>query len=517
MANKNLFKSVVEKLIAQTDGQNNEGAPAYKLTPEQALAQYAMTGCLNSTFYASAEEQLEAVLGLAGQVSPEFIAQVAVYSRKKGYMKDLPALLCAILSVLDPKLLQKIFPRVIDNGKMVRNFVQIMRSGVVGRKSLGSLPKKLVLEWLESRSAESLFHDSVGNTPSLADVVKMVHPKPGDPSREAFYGYLISKEHKAELLPTIVKDYEAYKAKTISRVPEVPFQMLTSLELGPKEWKEIARNAAWQMTRMNLNTFLRHGVFEDRNLVVQIAKRLADPEKIKNAKAFPYQLLVAYRMAGEEIPARIREALQDAMEVAIDNVPSFDGDVVVCPDVSGSMSSAVTGYRKGSTSKVRCIDVAALVAASVKRKNSSALILPFEEKVVDLRLNSRDSVMTNAERLASIGGGGTNCSAPLALLNQKKINADLVILVSDNESWVDTRHGRGTATMEEWEKFKVSNPKAKLVCIDIQPYSTTQAYERGDIMNVAGFSDQVFEVVREFSNGTLNSDHFVGLIKNVGI
>src|SRR5260370_6728799 len=107
------------------------------------------------------------------------------------------------------------------------------------------------------------------------------------------------------------------------------------------------------------------------------------------------------------------------------------------------MSSAVTGRRAGSTTSVRCIDVASLVAASVLRKNQSATVLPFEQAVVPVDLNSRDSVMTNAGRLASIGGGGTNCSAPVRLLNQQKAKADLVLFVSDNESWVDqgTRPG----------------------------------------------------------------------------
>jgi 60 kDa SS-A/Ro ribonucleoprotein len=37
------------------------------------------------------------------------------------------------------------------------------------------------------------------------------------------------------------------------------------------------------------------------------------------------------------------------MEIAIANVPTVEGRVFVCPDVSGSMSSPATGYRKGST------------------------------------------------------------------------------------------------------------------------------------------------------------------------
>ena len=35
----------------------------------------------------------------------------------------------------------------------------------------------------------------------------------------------------------------------------------------------------------------------------------------------------------------------------------------------------------------------------------------------------------------------------------------------------------------------------KLVCIDVQPYTTTQAPERSDVLNVGGFSDAVFHVV----------------------
>ena len=39
---------------------------------------------------------------------------------------------------------------------------------------------------------------------------------------------------------------------------------------------------------------------------------------------------------------------------------------------------------------------------------------------------------------------------------------------------------------------------AKLVCIAVQPYTTTQAQDRSDILNVGGFSDAVFSVVAAF-------------------
>ena len=101
----------------------------------------------------------------------------------------------------DPALLQQVFPRVIDNAKMLRNFVQIMRSGAVGRKSLGTAPKRLVREWLDARDPESLFKASVGQDPSLADIVKMVHPRPKDAVHAALFGYFIDRTKQFDELP----------------------------------------------------------------------------------------------------------------------------------------------------------------------------------------------------------------------------------------------------------------------------------------------------------------------------
>ncbi len=519
MANKTLFKSLIGKLIPATDAINEERAPAYALSPKHQLAQYAATGCLNTTFYAGADEHLAKVLELCADLDADFIAKTAVFCRERGFMKDIPALLCAVLSVKDRELLNVVFLRVIDNAKMLRNFVQIMRSGAVGRKSLGSAPKRLVREWLDARDPAMLFKANVGQDPSLTDIVKMVHPKPKDAAREALFGYFIGRDFAFDALPEVARNFEAFKKKESAEVPDVPFQMLTALELGTAEWTAIARRAPWQMTRMNLNTFARHGVFGQPGMTELIADRLRDPKAIAKARVFPYQLMVAYTMANAnaDIPKEVCDALQDAMEIAITNVPAIEGRVVVCPDVSGSMSSPVTGYRKGATTAVRCIDVAALVAAAVLRKNPRVEVLPFECDVVKVNLNSRDSVMTNAAKLASVGGGGTNCSAPLALLNRRKAKADLVIFISDYESWVDAGGGRGTATMREWNAFKQRNPNARLACIDVQPYRTVQAVEREDILNVGGFSDQVFRVISQFARGELNADHWIGVIESVAL
>jgi 60 kDa SS-A/Ro ribonucleoprotein len=85
MANKSLFASMIGALLPRTDAQNFEQAPAYGYTPRHKLAQLAVTGTLNATFYASAREQLEDVLAVAREVEPAFLAKAAIYGRERGY------------------------------------------------------------------------------------------------------------------------------------------------------------------------------------------------------------------------------------------------------------------------------------------------------------------------------------------------------------------------------------------------------------------------------------------------
>lgn len=512
MANFKLFNTR-EATLPACDTLNAAQAPAYAYTAKHKLAQLAVTGCLNQTFYASAESQLEDVLKQVAELDSGYVAKAALYARQKGHMKDMPALMLAALTAQRSALVPQVFEQVVDSGKMLRNFVQILRSGVTGRKSLGSQPKRLVQNWLNNASERQLLQASIGNQPSLADVVKMVHPKPSEAWREAFFAWLMGKPVDVQALPELTRSLLAFRSGASQEVPRVPFQLLSNETLSKEQWAEQARNMGWQALRMNLNTLARHGAFLVPGCAEFVASRLADAEAVAKARVYPYQLLAAYQMTGNDVPQVVREALQEALELSLANVPMLQGSVVVCPDVSGSMHSPVTGYRQGATSSVRCIDVAALLAAAVLRKQPAAKVMPFEVQVVNIQLNPRDSVMSNAQKLAAIGGGGTNCSAPLAKLADTKAKVDTLILVSDNESWIDVRRHGASTTMRQWERIKQINPQARLVCIDMQPGATTQAPDREDILNVGGFSDAVFNVIQQFTEGTYGAQHWVNAIE----
>ncbi|MCC9600975.1 TROVE domain-containing protein [Stieleria sp. JC731] len=541
MANKSLFSSITS-VLPRALAVNEAGGPAYKFPAKHALAQLAATGTFGNVFYATASDQLDQLRKLIDEVDDnEFLAKLAVYSRERAYMKDMPAALLVTLSTRDTALMHKVFDRVADNGRVLRTVFQMTRSGQFGRKGLSSSLQRAFQRWLNEASTGKLLSSSIGNDPSLRDVLRMARPTPKDDARRALFGWLTDKEvdkwapaTEADL-PAEVQSLKAFRAAETEEAQaliagdlQVRWDLLADAAKGPIVWKAIARQMGPQALRMNLNTLLRHDVFKNGNkpdnaMIDYVAGRIADPEAIRRSRQFPYQFLAAYLNAADEVPHKIKSALHDAAEIACGNIPQLPAPVIIGLDTSGSMGCSVTGWQgRGRASKMRCVDVAALFAAAILRRNPDSVVIPFDTQAYDLygkgaKIDPSDSILSLSARLSKYGGGGTDVSLPLVEANKRYAKRTFagIVLVSDNESWINSGrvygYGRGgsTGVMTEWEKFKKTQAAAgiadpKLVCIDIAPYGNTQAPDRQDILNIGGFSDAVFNVVSNFLESDTN-------------
>lgn len=340
------------------------------MSKEERFAQYAATGTFHGTYEAGDRPSLDFAHALAGEVSPELVAKTAVWCRVNARMTDMPAFLVAHLASRDTDVMSRVFARVIDDGRMLRSFVQIVRSGVTGRRSFGSAPKRALRSWFADRSPEVIFRQSIGQSPSMSDVIKMVRPPPrndkgeADAVREALYGYLIGKSVNVENLPLLARAFDAWK-RGEGPLPDVPFEMLTCLPLRAEHWKELAKKMPLHELRQKLETLLHYGVFADPDVVESVATRIQDRDMIRRTNAKPLPLLAALHNVSAEMPAAIVKALARAVDHAIDNLPEIPGRVVVRTDTSGSMESSFDN-------KLRCVHVADLIALAVRRRSELA-------------------------------------------------------------------------------------------------------------------------------------------------
>ena len=118
---------------------------------------------------------------------------------------------------------------------------------------------------LNEASVGKLLSASIGNDPSLRDVLRMARPTPKDNARRALFGWLTDKEQSKWApatvadLPEQVQGLIAYRqAETaelqtlISSGLSVRWDLLADAAKSPLVWKAIARQMGPQALRMNL-------------------------------------------------------------------------------------------------------------------------------------------------------------------------------------------------------------------------------------------------------------------------
>jgi len=522
--NKLLF-TAEDPRFPVSNALNSEGGAAYQRTAKQHLAQLATTGCFAGTFYISAKMQLDQVLGLAKEVDDEFLAKLAVYSRQHAFMKDMPVALLAILSTRNPTLTRRIFPQVVNNPRMVRTFFQLIRSGQFGRRGFGSALRNCLQRWFLDTPAVALINGTIGNKPSLRDVLRMVRPDPGDQSdRDQLFCWIAGREGDTHAVKELwaLQQFRTTKSPELQREvianTKLRWDLLADSALDQSVWVEIAKQMGHQALRMNLNTLMRHGVLQDATMVKYVADRLGDPQEVQQARQLPYQYYAAYKNTDGSIPALIRQALNNAAELACRNVPQIAGRFVIAIDNSASMNSPTTGHQQfGATSKMTCADAAGLFAAAMLKTNPDAITMPFNTCVIDRTIDPGDTILSITKQLSG-SGGGTNCAAPIQKAQEFDCPLTGIVIVSDNESWYRNQGGRGSSVVEAWRDFiniqrGRFHTKPRLVCIDIAPGGTVQCPDRDDVLNVGGFSDSVFQVVSQFLNG--DTENFVSTIEAI--
>ena len=298
----------------------------------------------------------------------------------------------------------------------------------------------------------------------LIDVVNLVHPVPTAKNKEALELLV-----KGEL-----KNTDTWEAK-LSEVGQKAESDEELADMKSSAWSELISSRKLGYFALLRN--LRNIITQSPQSVKAACDMLVDEKLIKNSRVLPFRFATAYdeinKIGSSKDVRDVLVAINQALEVSIQNVPKFDGETLVVMDVSGSMSG-------------RASEIASLFGAVLAKANNCD-VMTFATNASYKSYNPLDSVMSIRNSF-KYSGGGTNFKAIFEKANKKY---DRIIILSDMQGWVGY-----TSPSAEFKAYKSrfgANPF--IYSWDLAGYSTLQFPEQS-VFALAGFSDKVFDIMR---------------------
>ncbi len=466
----------------QNKTTNRAGGEAYVQTPEMQLVSILLTSFVQDQFYRSAKNTLEELNALIAQVEPEFAAKAAVFARNEYGMRSISHALAAELAATASGTSwgKAFYNKIVRRPDDMLEIAAAYRSK--GGKNLSNAMKKGFAEAFDRFDAYQLAkYRGEGKAFKLVDLVNLVHPVGNDRNAEAL----------KQLVNDALRSTETWEAK-LSATGQQTTDEDTKAEMKAEAWAELLENG--KLGYLALLRNLRNLAEQAPGSMPLVVKALTNREAIKKSLVMPFQIMVAMdaiQVADSKNSREIENALSDALEISLDNVPRFAGRTLVVLDDSGSMSMQANAKAFGSRS---CISLGAAFAAALFKSNDADL-MRFSDDASYIKANSRDSMMSITQALIERAKcGGTNFHAIFEKANQAY---DRIIILSDMQGWIG--HYSPNETFNKYcQRYGV---KPYVYSFDLAGYGTMQLPD-SKVFCLAGFSDKVFDLMQ-----MLEADH----------
>lgn len=492
---------------------NHENALAFKMSPKQELVERCATWFVNEPkFYdPDGQETMTAVRRLIGEVAaedPEFILKTALYCRRNLDLRSAPIVLlveAAFVKACSPFIV-KYAPLILSRadqpaealayvitrqGKDIGDGKVFVDGKMVKHDGSGSIPNALKKGIARSLKQFGTYHFSkydknTNQSVKMRDVFKLCHPDPRYDINGERYG-------PSEL----AKARKLYKQVLTNTLPSINTWETNVVKGTKEEWNKSVPTMPYFALLKNLRNMIEAGV--DMKPVIA---RLTNPEEIKKSKTLPFRFYVAYDMLAN-VPgaSKVIDALQIALDVAIDNIPRLKGKSAIFADQSGSMDSPLSSKNIGSRtveSHTTCRDIANLFTAMGAAISEDALTAAFADKAVLVNMSSRDGVLSNMNKIARATYGGTNGFSTIRFLMDRKEKVDRIIINTDTQMYDTQEFGR--TFIDAFIKYrKTINPDVYLYFIDLAGYGTMQFPEgmpRCVLIN--GWSDSILRYIAKY-------------------
>lgn len=370
-----------------------EWAQAARITPEQELRR-TVAACLlwESGFYESGTSIADRIKALVPLCRPEYVAACAFEARTAMKLRHVPLLLVREMARIPSHrlLVSKLLPDVIQRADELAEFVSLYWQD--GKDQPLSKQVKTGLAAAFGKFSEyQLAKYNRDGAVKLRDVLFLCHAKPKDDAQAAVWKRLVEGKLATPDTWEVALSGGADKKATFLR-------LMSENQLGALAFLR------------NMRNMMESGIDAD---AVALYASVVDVSRV-----LPFRFIAAARA----VPAW-ENVIEPMMLRACEGREKFTGKTVVLLDVSGSMSSAVSGK-----SDITRLDAACGVAILLRELCESVDVFTFNTSVRQVPPR-RGFALRDAIGQA---GGGTSMGAAVTAVNS--IPADRLIVLTDEQS-----------------------------------------------------------------------------------
>jgi len=462
-------KSVGQKTV------NLAGGEAFKQSPELELVSLLLTSFVKDKFYESGNDQLDRLALIVNKLADKkFAGQAAIYARNEFGMRSIThALIGEIVHIVKGQ--EWVKNAVTRTVKRPDDMLEML--GYFGSKHSdsaipNSLKKGLRLAVGKFDAYQLTKYKSSRSDVKMVDLFNLVHPKPVDSRAADVYSKLINGE---------LKNTETWEAKLSSAGQEVK-EMADGADKEEKlsELKESAWQELLESKKLGYFALLRNlrNISQQAPKLIPLAiEQLLNKEAIQKSLVMPFRFQTAYKELDEAgVSRKLLDALNDATELSLSNVPKFAGKTLIVLDTSGSMQGDP-------------LDIGSLFGAVLFKANADADLMTFDDDArYEKGISGKDSLLTIAEKLRKHDGGSTNFHD---IFIKAKEKYDRTVILSDMQGW-SGGYDNPTGDLQTYNKKFGADPF--IYSFDLEGHGTLQ-FPENKIFCIAGWSDKILGVM----------------------
>lgn len=458
---------------------NRSGHAAYKMADKQKLVTQVLTSFFDEKkFYGDNTAEMKETIKRVIAKDPQFVANLAVFARREFNMRSVAHVLVAYLA---HEVNGKPYARNAANSVALRgdDVTEIMACYLdLFGKPIPNALKKGISDAMQRFDEYTLAkYKGDGKSVKMRDLLCLCRPTPKDEAQSDMWKRLLNGEL------------------------ETPYTWETELSAkgnNAHTWEKLI--ASEKVGYMALLRNLRNILTANPRNIDKVLSTIENPVMVKRSKQLPFRYLSAYKELENIGGSRVFDALENAVEASIANMPKLEGTTVIAVDTSGSMGSAIS-----AKSKVRCYEIAMMLGLIANKICENSIFYTFDTTIQKHPVSKRNGVLYTTIH-SSHCGGGTRMHLPFEEMIANNIKADRIIVLSDNECnggyW-----SRPVQAVADAYRRHTGND-IWVHAIDLQGYGTQQFHGKKTNI-ISGWSEKVFAFIKLAEQGEGNLERTI--------